>query len=58
MPVVRQSTRKWTPEMDRELCNMWDYGIHKSEIAERMGVTICSAENRYRKLKKAQKNDG
>lgn len=57
MPVVRRSTRKWTPDMDKELCDMWDNGIHKSEIAERMGITICSVENRYRKLKKAQKND-
>jgi len=58
MPVVRRNTRKWTPEMDKELCDMWDNGIHKSEIAERMGITICSVENRYRRLKKAQKNDG
>jgi len=58
MPLVKRGTRKWTPEMDRELCNMWDYGIHKNEIAERMGMTISSVEGRYHKLKKAQKNDG
>lgn len=57
MPLVKRGARKWTPEMDRELFNMWSYGIHKNEIAERMGMTISAVEARYHKLKKAEAND-
>lgn len=56
MPLVKRGARKWTPEMDRELRNMWDYGIHKNQIAERMGLTISAVEGRYHKLKRQQAN--
>lgn len=52
MPIVKRKPRKWTPELERELMNMWNYGIHKNEIAERMGMTISAVEGRYHKLKK------
>lgn len=38
--------------MERELMNLWGYGVHKNEIAERMGMTISAVEGRYHKLKK------
>jgi hypothetical protein len=52
MSLFRRGPRKWTPEMDRELCNMWDYGIHRTEIAKRMDTTVAAVEGRYYKLKK------
>jgi len=41
--------------MDRELCNMRDYGIHKNIIAERMGVSVAAADSRYFRLKREKK---
>jgi hypothetical protein len=31
---------------------MWNYGIHRTEIAERMGMTVAAVEGRYYRLKK------
>ena len=45
----------WTPEMDRELVNMRDYGVSKSEIAEKFGVSLNAVDARYYKLKRQQK---
>ena len=45
---------KWTPEIDRELYNLWNDGVHKSEIAERLGMTISAVEGRYHRIKKEQ----
>ena len=45
---------KWTPEMERELVNLWNYGVHKNEIAERLGTSVAAAEGRYYRLKKEQ----
>ncbi len=50
--IVKKSKVLWTPEMERELMNLRDYGVHKSEIAERLGVTIAAADARYFRLKK------
>ena len=55
---VSRSVTKWTPEMERELLNLWDYGVHKSEIAQRMGVSISTVEARYHKLNKLRKMKG
>lgn len=52
MPIVKRKRVEWTPEMERELVNLWDYGVHKSEIAERLGTSVASAEGRYYKLKR------
>lgn len=52
MPLVKRSARKWTPEMERELWNLWNYGVHRKEIAERMGMTVAAVEGRYYVLKK------
>lgn len=54
MPIVtiRRKRVEWTPAMDQELVNLWDYGVHRNEIAERFGVTIASVEGRYYKLKR------
>lgn len=46
----------WTPEMERELVNLWNYGVHKREIAERLGVSVAAAEGRYYRLKKDRAN--
>lgn len=52
MPLVKRGARKWTPEMERELWNLWSYGVHRNEIAERMGMTVAAVEGRYYVLKK------
>ena len=52
MPLVKRGARKWTPEMERELWNLWTYGVHRNEIAERMGMTVAAVEGRYYVLKK------
>ena len=53
--IVKRGLVVWTPEMDRELVNMRDYGIHKNTIAERLGVSVASADSRYFRLKRLQK---
>ena len=58
MPFVRKRVFKWTPELEAKLVGLFDYGLRAADVAEEMGITICAAEARYRKLKKAQKNDG
>jgi DNA-binding Lrp family transcriptional regulator len=54
MNRVTRGLIKWTPEMDRELVNLLNYGIHKNEVAERLGTSVAAAESRYRRLKKGQ----
>lgn len=49
---VSRGTIVWTPEMDRELVNLRNYGVHKNEIAERLGVSVASADSRYFRLKR------
>ena len=58
MPFVRKGVFKWTPELEAKLVGLFDYGLRSADVAEQMGITICAAENRYRKIKKAQQNDG
>jgi len=58
MPFVRKGVFKWTPELEAKLVGLFDYGLRATDVAEEMGITIAAAEARYRKLKKAQKNDG
>lgn len=53
--IVKRGLSPWTPEMDRELMNLRDYGVHKNEIAERLGVSVASADSRYFRLKRLQK---
>ena len=58
MPIVRRSTRVWTPEKDAELLEYYKHGLRPAYMAEQMGLTIASVEGRYRKLKKkAEAND-
>jgi predicted transcriptional regulator len=38
--------------MERELWNLWSYGVHRNQIAERMGMTVAAVEGRYYVLKK------
>jgi len=56
--MVRKSVFKWTPELEAKLMGLFDYGLRATDVAEQMGISICAAEARYRKLKKAQQNDG
>jgi hypothetical protein len=58
MPFVRKGVFKWTPELEAKLVGLFEYGLRAADVAEEMGITICAAENRYRKIKKAQQNDG
>ena len=53
--IVKRGLIVWTPEMDRELVNLRNYGVHKNEIAERLGVSVASADSRYFRLKRLQK---
>ena len=52
MPIVKRGVTQWTPEKERELWNLWNYGVHKREIAERLGTTVAAAEGRYHKLRR------
>ena len=58
MPFVRKGVFKWTPELEAKLVGLFDYGLRATDVAEQMGITIAAAEARYRKIKKAQQNDG
>jgi len=58
MAFVRKGVFKWTPELEAKLVGLFDYGLRAADVAEEMGITICAAEARYRKIKKAQQNDG
>jgi len=57
VPIVKRTSRTWTPEMDAELLEYYKHGLRPAYIAEQMGLTIASVEGRYRKLKKAKAND-
>jgi hypothetical protein len=52
VPIVKRTSRVWTPEMDAELLGYYKHGLRPAYMAERMGLTIASVEGRYRKLKK------
>jgi hypothetical protein len=60
MTFVRKGEFKWTPEAEAKLMGLFEYGLRARDVAEEMGITICAAEARYRKLKKkkAEENDG
>lgn len=58
MPVVKKSSIKWTPELEAKLWGLFQYGLRARDVAEEMGISICAAEARYKKLKKAKANDG
>ena len=52
MPFVSRKRVEWTPEMERELWNLWTYGVHKNEIAERLGMSVAATEQRYYRMKR------
>jgi len=52
MPIVKRTSRTWTPEMDAELLAYYQHGLRPSYMAEQMGLTIASVEGRYRNLKR------
>ena len=56
MPVVKKGVFKWTPELEAKLWGLFEYGLRAKDVAEQMGISICSAEARYRKIKKEQAN--
>ena len=60
MPFVKRKLTEWTPEMERELWNLWNYGVHKNEIAERLGTSVAATEQRYYRMKrlKAKEQSG
>lgn len=43
---------KWTPEMDADIITLRMDGMHSSEIAQRLGVSIASVDARYYRLKR------
>jgi hypothetical protein len=58
VPVVKKTQVQWTPELEAKLWGLFQYGLRARDVAEQMGISICAAESRYRKLKKAKANDG
>jgi len=58
VPAVKRGVTKWTPELEAKLWGLFQYGLRARDVAEEMGISICAAEARYRKLKKAKQNDG
>jgi hypothetical protein len=58
VPTVKKSQIKWTPELEAKLWGLFQYGLRARDVAEEMGISICAAEARYKKLKKAKQNDG
>lgn len=59
MPSVYKGRIDWTPELEAKLWGLFSYGLRASAVAEQMGISIASAEARYKKLKKQkeQTND-
>jgi hypothetical protein len=56
MPMVKKGRFTWTPELEAKLMGLFGYGLRAVDVAEEMGISICAAEARYRKLKKEQKD--
>ena len=52
MPIVKRTSRTWTPEMDAELLAYYEHGLRPAYMAEQMGLTVASVEGRYRNLKR------
>jgi hypothetical protein len=52
VPVVKKGRFEWTPELEAKLWGLFEYGLRARDVAEEMGISICAAEARYRKLKK------
>ena len=57
MPMVKKGVFKWTPELEAKLWGLFQYGLRAKDVAEQIGISICAAEARYRKLKKAKADD-
>ena len=57
MPTVKKAKVQWTPELEAKLWGLFQYGLRAKDVAEEMGISICAAEARYKKLKKAKAND-
>jgi hypothetical protein len=58
VPTVKNVRFQWTPELEDKLWGLFQYGLRARDVAEQMGISICAAEARYKKLKKARANDG
>jgi hypothetical protein len=56
--MVKNVRFQWTPELEDKLWGLFQYGLRARDVAEQMGISICAAEARYKKLKKARANDG
>jgi len=52
VPVVKNPKVQWTPELEAKLWGLFQYGLRARDVAEEMGISICAAEARYKKLKK------
>lgn len=51
MHKVSRPKVKWTEEMDSTIMNARMNGVHKSKIAEALGVSIAAVDARYFRLK-------
>lgn len=57
MPTDKKTKVQWTPELEAKLWGLFQYGLRAKDVAEQMGISICAAEARYKKLKKAKADD-
>ena len=49
---VSRGTTKWTPEMEAELVNLRNGGMHPQDIAKHFGLSVATVEARFYKLKR------
>ena len=54
MPFVSRTRIVWTPEMERRLIELKNYGLRFADIGEQLGITASAAEGRYHKLRKKE----
>ncbi len=54
--VVNAEKMNWTPDKDQQLLALFAQGLHKNDVAQKIGSSIAAAEGRYRRLLKEQTN--
>lgn len=57
MNVVKKGRFEWTPEAEAKLMGLFGYGLRAKDVAAEMGISICAAEGRYKKLKKMKEQN-
>ncbi len=50
--VLNPERMKWTPELDKQLLDLFAQGLHKNEVADRLGASIAATDARRGILKR------